>query len=38
MNDELASNAKYLRLTNLLGRWDHYLAMAQKRTRQEVLL
>ena len=30
MDDQLASNAKYLRLTNLLGRWDHYLAMAQK--------
>jgi DNA replication protein DnaC len=30
MDDEVASNAKYLRLTNLLARWDHYLAMAQK--------
>jgi DNA replication protein DnaC len=30
MDDELASNAKYLRLTNLLARWDLYLAMAQK--------
>jgi DNA replication protein DnaC len=30
MDNELASNAKYLRLTNLLGRWDHYLDMAQK--------
>ncbi len=30
MDDEVASNAKYLRLTNLLARWDHYLSMAQK--------
>jgi DNA replication protein DnaC len=30
MDDDMASNAKYLRLTNLLGRWDQYLAMAQK--------
>lgn len=30
MNDELLSNAKYLRLTNLVARWDDYLAMAQK--------
>jgi DNA replication protein DnaC len=30
MDDELAAHAKYLRLTNLLSRWDHYLAVAQK--------
>lgn len=30
MDDELASNAKYLRLTNLLARWERYLAMAEK--------
>jgi DNA replication protein DnaC len=30
MDDELIANAKYLRLTNLLARWDHYLAIAQK--------
>jgi len=30
MDDDMAANAKYLRLTNLLARWDHYLAMAQK--------
>jgi DNA replication protein DnaC len=30
MDDEMTANAKYLRLTNLLARWDHYLAMAQK--------
>lgn len=31
MDEELTSTLKYLRLTNLLARWDHYLAMAQKR-------
>jgi DNA replication protein DnaC len=30
MDEALVSNAKYLRLTNLVTRWDHYLAMAQK--------
>jgi DNA replication protein DnaC len=30
MDDELASNLRYLRLTNLLARWERYLAMAQK--------
>jgi len=30
MDEELVSTLKYLRLTNLLGRWDHYVAMAQK--------
>ncbi len=30
MDAELATLAKYLRLTNLIARWDHYLAMAQK--------
>ncbi len=30
MDDELISNAKYLRLTNLLARWERYLAMAEK--------
>jgi DNA replication protein DnaC len=30
MDDDMAAHAKYLRLTNLLTRWDHYLAMAQK--------
>jgi DNA replication protein DnaC len=30
MDPDLAAPAKYLRLTNLLARWDHYLAMAQK--------
>ncbi len=30
MDNEMAANAKYLRLTNLLGQWDHYLAMAEK--------
>jgi DNA replication protein DnaC len=30
MDEELASTVKYLRLTNLLARWDHYLSRAQK--------
>jgi len=30
MDDEMASNAKYLRLTNLLTRWERYLTMAEK--------
>ncbi len=30
MDDDIASNAKCLRLTNLLARWDDFLAMAQK--------
>ncbi len=30
MDDELASNLRYLRLTNLLARWERYLAMAEK--------
>ncbi|MBN1443798.1 MAG: ATP-binding protein [Planctomycetes bacterium] len=30
MDEELISTLKYLRLTNLLGRWDHYVAKAQK--------
>ena len=30
MDDELASNLRYLRLTNLLARWGRYLAMAEK--------
>ena len=30
MDDEMVANAKYLRLTNLVTRWEHYLAMAQK--------
>ena len=30
MDDELASNLRYLRLTNLLVRWERYLAMAEK--------
>lgn len=30
MDDQLISNAKYLRLTNLVTRWERYLAMAEK--------
>ena len=30
MDEDLISNAKYLRLTNLLAHWDEYLSMAQK--------
>ncbi len=30
MDEELISNAKYLRLTNLVTRWERYLAMAEK--------
>jgi DNA replication protein DnaC len=30
MDDQMASNAKYLRLTNLLARWERYLSMAEK--------
>jgi DNA replication protein DnaC len=30
MDDELIANAKYLRLTNLVTRWERYLAMAEK--------
>jgi DNA replication protein DnaC len=30
MDEELISTAKYLRLTNLVTRWERYLAMAQK--------
>jgi DNA replication protein DnaC len=30
MDAELAAPAKYLRLTNLIARWEHYLALAQK--------
>jgi DNA replication protein DnaC len=30
MDDELASNLRYLRLTNLMARWERYLAMAEK--------
>ncbi len=30
MDDEMASNLKYLRLPNLLARWERYLAMAEK--------
>jgi DNA replication protein DnaC len=30
MDDEMVANAKYLRLTNLVTRWERYLAMAQK--------
>ncbi len=30
MDKEMAANAKYLRLTNLLARWESYLAMAEK--------
>lgn len=30
MDEELASTLKYLRLTNLLAHWDHYVSMAPK--------
>ena len=30
MDDEMVANAKYLRLTNLVTRWERYLAMAEK--------
>lgn len=30
MDDEMRSNAKYLRLTNLHTRWERYLSMAEK--------
>jgi len=30
MDDEMIANAKYLRLTNLVTRWERYLAMAEK--------
>jgi len=30
MDDAMISNAKYLRLTNLVTRWERYLAMADK--------
>ncbi len=30
MDDMMIANAKYLRLNNLVTRWDHYLAMAEK--------
>ncbi|MCP4964736.1 MAG: ATP-binding protein [bacterium] len=30
MNDELIKTLKYLRMPNLLSRWDEYLATAQK--------
>jgi DNA replication protein DnaC len=30
MDNEMAANAKYLRLTNLMARWERYLAMAEK--------
>jgi len=31
MNDELAATLKYLRLSNLLSRWDEYVTLARKR-------
>jgi DNA replication protein DnaC len=30
MDDAMVVNAKYLRLTNLVTRWEHYLALAEK--------
>ena len=30
MDEEMIANAKYLRLTNLVTRWERYLAMAEK--------
>jgi DNA replication protein DnaC len=30
MDDEMIANAKYLRLANLVTRWERYLAMAEK--------
>jgi DNA replication protein DnaC len=30
MDDELVRTLKYLRMSNLLGRWDEYLALARK--------
>lgn len=38
MDNELMTNAKYLRLTNLVTRWERYLEMAQKGNSSPVQL
>lgn len=38
MDEELTATLKYLRLSNLLARWDDYMALAQKGKRSPVQL